>query len=132
MSSISVLRDRLDGRRAAHAAANHYRVVSIGIGERVAARALEFVVVVLFQSVVALRCSAPLAYEAVRTVRGGYDGPADVCLLLSLLLSLCALLLCTNLTTSSDSDDRCGFLMICSPRCNCRSAVGAPACIFIN
>ena len=58
MSSISVLRDRLDGRRAAHAAADDDGVVSIGIGERVAAGALEAGIVVIFpESVVALqRC----------------------------------------------------------------------------
>ena len=34
VASISVLRDRLDGRRAAHAAADDDGVVAIGIGER--------------------------------------------------------------------------------------------------
>ena len=57
MSSISVLRDRLDGRRAAHAAADHDGVVAVRVRERVAARALETTIVVLLEAVVALQRS---------------------------------------------------------------------------
>ena len=57
MSSISVLRDRLDGRRAAHAAADDDGVVAVRVGERVAARALETCIVIIVEAVVALqRC----------------------------------------------------------------------------
>ena len=96
MSSISVLRDRLDGRRAGHAAPDDDGVVSIGIGERVAARALEFVVVVfVIQAVVALqrcllrprlriRCGED---RARRLPARGVGGAAAGALLLSLVCS---------------------------------------------
>jgi hypothetical protein len=97
VSSIRVLRDRLDGRRAGHAATDDDGVVSIGIGERVAAGAFEFVVVlVVVDSVVALQRCLLRPRLRIRCgedrARGGRCAAEEVlqeehaCLLLSLFV----------------------------------------------
>ena len=77
MSSISVLRHRFNGRRAAHAATNHYRVVPIGIGERVAAGAFEASIIIIFEAVVSQHRGLRPCVRGRECCRGGCRSAAQ-------------------------------------------------------